>query len=197
MPGIPVPTSQELTKLEFSYKGFHRNIIDDFIDEYYEKKLPEELSKIWAEMQEHEYGPTGSELTKNFDDALKIFKYCHNKKKKTEIITMYCEDWAQDEEPFDCFHKLEFLGYDITLKDTYESIILTALFFRPEYFGEYIPLLNKNGLFMDKAVCSKYTELYRTLARKEIFEPEGCGSQMQIVEIYRVIEADDLAPEKL
>lgn len=190
VPDVPVPVNPELIKRGLFYRGFQRKIIVEFLDDYYEKKLPEVLSKIWHEMDDHDFGPTGWELTKSFSDAVKILRYCRsrNKTKRCEIITIYNEDWEKGEEPVECFQKLEFLGYDITLKDEYESIILLAMFFRPEFFNEFIPLVNEHGLFTNKSVCDEYTNVYRPLARKGIFEPEGCESEMQIVEVCRVVE---------
>jgi hypothetical protein len=190
-PYVPVPVNPpELAKHGIFYRGFDRKIIDEFMDDYFEKKLTEEISKIWYEMCEHEFGPSGWELTKKFSDAVKILQYCRNKNKtkKSEIITIYCEDWEKDEESVECFQKLEFLGYDVTFRDAYYSTILIALFFRPEYFQKFIPMLNEQGLFVDKSTCYEYTEVYRPLARKNIVESADCESEMQIVEVCRVTE---------
>jgi hypothetical protein len=191
-PDVPVPPDPELAKLGLFYRGFERKITDEFIDDYYEKKLSKEIVIIWDEMREHEFGPTGCELTKKFVDAVKILQYCRNRNRTdgSEIITVYCEDWEKGEEPVECFQKLEFLGYGITLKDEYCSIILEAIFFRPEHFKEFIPLLNGHGLFTDKSFCYEYTNAYRPLARKGVFEPEGCESEIQIVEVCRVAESE-------
>ncbi len=111
--------------LDCFHRGFERKITDEFIDDYYEKKLSKEIIAIWDEMKEHESGPTGWEFTKKFVDAVKILQYCRNRNRTgvSEIITVYCEDWEKGEEPVECFQKLEFLGYDFTLKDEYYSII--------------------------------------------------------------------------
>jgi hypothetical protein len=189
-PDVPASPNPELAKRGLFYRGFERKITDEFIDDYYEKKLSKEVVAIWDEMTEHEFGATGWELTKKFVDAVKILRHCRNRNKTgvSEIITVYCEDWEKGEEPVECFQELEFLGYDITLKDEYYSIILEAIFFRPEHFKEFIPLLNAHGLFTGKSSCYEYANAYRPLARKGIFEPGGCESEIQIVEVCRVVE---------
>jgi hypothetical protein len=188
---VPVSPNPELAKHGLFYKGFEREIVEEFIDDSLNERLPKELSEIWAEMNEHDFEPPGWELTKKFDDALKILRYCRNKNKtiKSEMITVYYEGW-ETEETIECYQKCESLGYDITLREGYCSIILEGIFFKPEYFQEYIPLLNKNGLFVDKMPCQEYTELFRSLARKDIVEPADCESERQIVEVCRIAESE-------
>jgi len=152
------------------YRGMQRNHLEDVAEEYYGKTLPADIHRIYKMSQEESNDLLFLNYIKNYRDALTILDYVSKKNDLNELIAIASDTITEGKGDFDFANgKIEWLGYDVIVFGG-SSLILDGLFFKPEHFEKWVPLINENGLFSNKDHIHDFIKHYFIVADKGIIE---------------------------
>lgn len=151
------------------YEGIFRMHLYDVLEDYYNKRLPDEISNIVANSLK-ENNDLSIEIIKNFDDALKVFEFAKSKNCDNEIISLKSEILQELKGSFVFNSKeIEWLGFDVISYGN-GSLILDGIFFKKQFFENWIYALNNFGLFNSIENINEFIAYYIDCSKRNIVE---------------------------
>jgi hypothetical protein len=176
-----IPGSQVVPCIgALAYVGADRLPWRDLFDEsYYHKTMPSRIYDLAsAIMQATENYPVLS-VCESLEDAMMLLQYMNRSAIRNEIIYVrqsivkdhdlrreQCRHYSSS--TFDV--SLSWIGYDMI--GAFEwSIISSGVFWRPDYYQEWIGRINAYGLFDTIEVLMDYAQAYEEACERGISEP--------------------------
>ena len=144
--GQPTPTLDFQDDChDVQYHGVQRLDWYDFTGAYYDQTLSPEMREFWQELFKSRPLWCDFETTSSFEKVSAALEFLRKTDDKNEICAVYCYDDCPTEMPN--FNALvRWLGLDVYVHG-YGSVNLQGIFARPDLFANFVPKLNRYGLF--------------------------------------------------
>jgi len=168
-------------------------------------KLPNFIRQFYTNLIDDNADSTGIEVSKNIDEASAALTYCNETFRDNddpfanELICIRSDKLAQIKGSFDFdASRVKWLGYDI-ISIGHWSLLCDGLFVHPTYFANWLPYLNKKGLFSTKGIMDGFYKTYQEAVKAKQSEelvnsPYGTETDpyaIEAIEIGRVIQSND------
>lgn len=167
-----------------TYRGIDRLPWEDIDDAYYSGRISSELMRVRQQIESENRGVLGPRLLRDLDAVRTVWRVF---KERTEIVAICSSELASNGNaaPFD--GSFRFIGFDcISLGEW--SVILRGVFYRPDLFPDFVPLLNENGLLASESKCKelfyRYVDLSST--NEDIVEPLMDAARPTCIQMYLV-----------
>jgi hypothetical protein len=172
------------------YRGIIRDHLGDLIDEFYEKKLPDAINRIYKQSNDETNIVPSVQLIRNYEDAKTVMEYINRKNNLNELTVIYSDVLTEVRGAIDFeAERIEWLGYDVYVFGGW-SFILEGIFFRPAYFSKWAELLNQNGLFPSKIGVDEFIQDYLVCGKDNLVEPYNPA--IDIIDTIRVGRATNV-----
>ena len=166
------------------YGGITRYSWEEVMLDYYSKKLPQDLLKIYNSISdETKYSDSGVLSTGDFDSAVELLAYCNRNEVKSELISFVLVN-SIEKPSIVSQAKIEWKGYDVLLKDEF-SVLLLGAFMHPSLFSRFRNMINDYGLFrLDKTEDIKeYIKYYSFMEKEYGIESLEANPEFEIYKI--------------
>lgn len=166
------------------YGGITRYSWEEVALDYYSKKLPENLTKIYNSINdETKYSESGILSTSNFDIAVELLAYCNRYEAKSELVSFIIIN-STEKSSIVPQAKIEWKGYDVLLKDEF-SVLSLGAFMHPSLFIRFRNMINSYGLFkLDKIEdIEAYIKYYSFLEKEYGIESLEANPEFEIYKI--------------
>ncbi|MEO3430530.1 hypothetical protein AAFN88_16850 [Pelagibius sp. CAU 1746] len=112
---------------------------------HYAGALPEEVEAFWEELNRTKLSWCDFRLAVSYQKTKAVLSYFAELREKNEICAIQCGDrQSSSSKAFDS--PVQWLGIDVYVHG-YGSVIRGGVFQRPDLFSEFVPELNRYGLF--------------------------------------------------
>ena len=104
---------------------------------------------------------------------------------KNEIIAVYSDRLDRMGGSFGCDEPMELMGYEAFALREWSPHYL-GVFLVPDAFPEFVPALNRNGLFDTENLCAPLAARYQELAEGGVVEPLGEPADFVALKLFKL-----------
>lgn len=183
------PYSVNVPKLDdICYGGVERMPWFDIAEDFYSKKLPENIKHHWLSLRENNVDLPSISLVQDINIALELLAYSNRSEMRNELIAIRSKELIEYKGtiPTD-LHSISWMGYDLVALPEW-SLLHAGIFHSPRSFLPWKKQVNSEGLFNTLAFVDDYVKAYHQASLDNLVEEVWRLDEIAHIEVGRVYE---------
>lgn len=169
------------------YSGIKRLPWTDVFDEdFYRHRMPEKIRDLTVGITSKDF--SGIDLCQNLRAAQELLHYSNRNSVANELVVVRSDALNVVKGCIEVEQSVEWMGFDFVALGEW-SLIEAGLFRHQDYYENWLPLVNRFGLFDDPLLLSDYVATYQeaaAIAKSEPIAPSGEGFGQLAIEVGRL-----------